>query len=175
MLDSVFTSSVGLYDRYPSIHKYLTVVELYPRIVLVSIASSMVRNCDAPRTPVLILAYAFLPRPMLVALCPFPLRACDALCALVLDDRRFGDATQIAYGFWLYDLCDTYLELIKPVVGDKSDENKEVDIIKDEGGGGWIGVLWMIICSSSLAVHVRNYYFWISTWPRVHGFLHTLA
>lgn len=40
--------------------------------------------------------------------------------------RRFGDVTQAAYSFWLYDLCDTYLELIKPVVGDKSDENKQV-------------------------------------------------
>lgn len=40
---------------------------------------------------------------------------------------RFGDATQVAYSFWLYDLCDTYLELIKPVVGDMSDGNKQVN------------------------------------------------
>lgn len=39
---------------------------------------------------------------------------------------RFGDATQVAYSFWLYDLCDTYLELIKPVVGDLSEGNKKV-------------------------------------------------
>ena len=39
---------------------------------------------------------------------------------------RFGDVTQTAYGFWLYDLCDTYLELIKPIVGDKSEGNKKV-------------------------------------------------
>lgn len=39
---------------------------------------------------------------------------------------RFGDATQVAYSFWLYDLCDTYLELIKPVVGDTSEGNKKV-------------------------------------------------
>lgn len=40
--------------------------------------------------------------------------------------HRFGDATQVAYGFWLYELCDVYLELIKPVVGDMSDGNKKV-------------------------------------------------
>ncbi len=32
----------------------------------------------------------------------------------------------MAYAFWLYDLCDTYLELIKPVVGDMSEGNKKV-------------------------------------------------
>lgn len=42
---------------------------------------------------------------------------------------RFGDATQVAYAFWLYDLCDTYLELIKPVVGDTSEGNKKVKAI----------------------------------------------
>lgn len=39
---------------------------------------------------------------------------------------RFGDVTQTAYSFWLYDLCDNYLELIKPVVGDRSEGNKKV-------------------------------------------------
>ena len=39
---------------------------------------------------------------------------------------RFGDVTQTAYSFWLYDLCDNYLELIKPVVGDTSEGNKKV-------------------------------------------------
>lgn len=34
--------------------------------------------------------------------------------------------TQTAYAFWLYDLCDNYLELIKPVVGNTSEENAKV-------------------------------------------------
>lgn len=34
--------------------------------------------------------------------------------------------TQTAYSFWLYDLCDNYLELIKPVVGDRSPDNAKV-------------------------------------------------
>jgi valyl-tRNA synthetase len=38
---------------------------------------------------------------------------------------RFGDAQQAAYSYWMDDLCDVYLELIKPVVYDKSDENKD--------------------------------------------------
>lgn len=39
---------------------------------------------------------------------------------------RFGDMTQTAYAFWLYDVCDNYLELIKPIVGDTSPENAKV-------------------------------------------------
>ncbi|CAM9956367.1 unnamed protein product, partial [Hapterophycus canaliculatus] len=47
-------------------------------------------------------------------------------CNRCLNEYKFGDATQVAYSFWLYDLCDTYLELIKPVVGDKSEGNAKV-------------------------------------------------
>eukprot|EP00752_Nemacystus_decipiens_P005746 g5199.t1 len=46
-------------------------------------------------------------------------------CNRCLAEYKFGDATQIAYGFWLYELCDVYLELIKPVVSDMSDANKK--------------------------------------------------
>jgi hypothetical protein len=31
----------------------------------------------------------------------------------------FGGLTTCLYSFWLFDLCDHYLELIKPVVNDK--------------------------------------------------------
>lgn len=37
--------------------------------------------------------------------------------------------TQAAYAFWLYDLCDNYLELIKPVVGNTSKENSKVCVV----------------------------------------------
>ncbi|CBN75348.1 Valine--tRNA ligase [Ectocarpus siliculosus] len=48
-----------------------------------------------------------------------------AECNRCLEEYKFGDATQVAYSFWLYDLCDYYLELIKPVVGDTSEGNKK--------------------------------------------------
>jgi len=38
---------------------------------------------------------------------------------------RFGDAQRAIYAFWLDDLCDVYLELIKPVVYDKSEANAD--------------------------------------------------
>jgi len=38
---------------------------------------------------------------------------------------KFGDAQQAAYSFWMDELCDVYLELIKPVVYEKSDSNKD--------------------------------------------------
>ena len=41
-----------------------------------------------------------------------------------LTNYKFGDAQQAAYSFWIDDLCDIYLELVKPVVYDKSDTNR---------------------------------------------------
>jgi valyl-tRNA synthetase len=38
---------------------------------------------------------------------------------------RFGDAQQAVYSLWMDDICAIYLELIKPVVYDKSNENKD--------------------------------------------------
>lgn len=42
-----------------------------------------------------------------------------------LTNYRFGEAQQCMYSLWLDDLCAVYLELIKPVVYDLSEENKD--------------------------------------------------
>jgi len=42
-----------------------------------------------------------------------------------LTEYKFGDAQQTAYSLWLDDLCAIYLELSKPVVYDKGEENKD--------------------------------------------------
>ncbi|CAM9853636.1 unnamed protein product [Ascophyllum nodosum] len=47
-------------------------------------------------------------------------------CNRCLAEYKFGDLTQTAYSFWLYDLCDNYLELIKPVVGNKSEDDDAI-------------------------------------------------
>ena len=41
-----------------------------------------------------------------------------------IESYKFGDAQQAAYKYWMDDLCDVYLELIKPVIKDESEENK---------------------------------------------------
>lgn len=33
---------------------------------------------------------------------------------MALENYQFGDAVQAAYDFWLYQLCDVYLEVVKP-------------------------------------------------------------
>jgi valyl-tRNA synthetase len=38
---------------------------------------------------------------------------------------KFGDAQHASYSFWMDDLCNVYLELIKPVVYDNSEENAD--------------------------------------------------
>ncbi|KAG7394081.1 hypothetical protein PHYBOEH_005841, partial [Phytophthora boehmeriae] len=37
---------------------------------------------------------------------------------------EFGELTNALYNFWLYDLCDVYLELSKPVIGGDDEEAK---------------------------------------------------
>lgn len=47
-------------------------------------------------------------------------------CEAVNDNLRaykFGDAQHSSYSFWMDDLCNVYLELIKPVVYDDSEQN----------------------------------------------------
>lgn len=41
------------------------------------------------------------------------------------DSYKFGDAQQAAYNLWIDDVSSVFIELIKPVLGDKSDENKD--------------------------------------------------
>jgi valyl-tRNA synthetase len=49
--------------------------------------------------------------------------ACENINDL-LSNYRFGDAQQAIYALWMDDICDVYLELIKPVIKDETDENK---------------------------------------------------
>ena len=43
---------------------------------------------------------------------------------LYLEQRNFMNATSTVYNFWLYELCDVYLEICKPVI-DGQDEIKK--------------------------------------------------
>lgn len=52
------------------------------------------------------------------------MNACDNINTF-LNEYKFGDAQQASYSFWIDDLCDVYLELIKPVVYDKSEANAD--------------------------------------------------
>lgn len=46
-------------------------------------------------------------------------------CDFQLSQYGFGALTTALYSFFLYDFCDVYLELVKPVVNDTSPENSE--------------------------------------------------
>jgi len=51
------------------------------------------------------------------------LNECARECGSSMEGYQFAALTTALHAFWLYDLCDVYLELIKPVVGDTSEEN----------------------------------------------------
>jgi valyl-tRNA synthetase len=40
-----------------------------------------------------------------------------------LEEKNFMNATTAIHSFWLYDLCDVFVEAIKPIVDDQSEEN----------------------------------------------------
>lgn len=42
------------------------------------------------------------------------------------ENYEFAAATQAGYGFWLYDLCDNYLECLKPIFASDDNEKKAV-------------------------------------------------
>eukprot|EP01023_Acetabularia_acetabulum_P059804 TRINITY_DN71900_c0_g1_i1.p1 TRINITY_DN71900_c0_g1~~TRINITY_DN71900_c0_g1_i1.p1 ORF type:complete len:275 (-),score=51.49 TRINITY_DN71900_c0_g1_i1:163-987(-) len=46
--------------------------------------------------------------------------------ATQLDIKEFGsNVTQALYSFWLYDLCDYFIELMKPIMWNKKDDDVE--------------------------------------------------
>ncbi|CAM0141728.1 valine--tRNA ligase [Umbelopsis sp. WA50703] len=47
-----------------------------------------------------------------------------------LEDRNFMAATNIIYNFWIYELCDVYIELIKPICDANTDGNEKAAIAK---------------------------------------------
>jgi valyl-tRNA synthetase len=49
----------------------------------------------------------------------------DCTKPVVLKEYLFGPLTTALFNFWLYDFCDVYLELVKPVMNDLSPENAE--------------------------------------------------
>lgn len=88
-----------------------------------------------------------------------------ACCETVNDcftNYKFGDAQQAAYSYWMNDVCDVYLELIKPVVYDKSDENKD---------NRWAAqaALWIAIEAGLRILHPMMPFVTEELWHRLPG------
>ncbi|KAJ2956002.1 hypothetical protein NQZ79_g8104 [Umbelopsis isabellina] len=47
-----------------------------------------------------------------------------------LEERNFMAATNIIYNFWIYELCDVYIELIKPICDANTEGNEKASIAK---------------------------------------------
>jgi valyl-tRNA synthetase len=75
---------------------------------------------------------------------------------------RFGDAQQAAYSLWTDDLCDVYLELIKPVVYDKSEGNKD---------SRWAAqaTLWLALETGLRLLHPMMPFVTEELWQRLPG------
>lgn len=75
---------------------------------------------------------------------------------------KFGDAQQAAYAYWMNDVCDVYLELIKPVVYNKSDENRD---------NRWAAqaTLWVAIEAGLRILHPMMPFVTEELWQRLPG------
>lgn len=75
---------------------------------------------------------------------------------------KFGDAQHAAYSYWMNDLCDVYLELIKPVVYDKSEANADAR---------WAAqaTLWVAIEAGLKILHPMMPFVTEELWHRLPG------
>jgi valyl-tRNA synthetase len=78
------------------------------------------------------------------------------------DAYKFGDAQQASYSLWLNDLCDVYLELIKPIMLDKRDESNDAR---------WAAqaTLWVSIEAGLRLLHPMMPYVTEELWQRLPG------
>lgn len=75
---------------------------------------------------------------------------------------KFGDAQQAAHSLWIEDLCNVYLELIKPVVYDKGEENKD---------SRWAAqsTLWLALETGLRILHPMMPFVTEELWQRLPG------
>jgi valyl-tRNA synthetase len=79
-----------------------------------------------------------------------------------LSNYRFGEAQQCIYSLWLDDLCAVYLELIKPVVYDLSEENKDHRYAAQ-------GTLWVSLEIGLRLLHPMMPFVTEELWQRLPG------
>ena len=75
---------------------------------------------------------------------------------------RFGDAQQAAYSLWMDDLCTVYIELIKPVMKDKEESNKD---------SRWAAqaTLWVALDTGLRLLHPMMPFVTEELWQRLPG------
>jgi valyl-tRNA synthetase len=74
----------------------------------------------------------------------------------------FGDAQHTSYSLWLNDLCDVYLELVKPTMYDTSEENKDAK---------WAAqaTLWITLEAGLRLLHPMMPFVTEELWQRLPG------
>lgn len=75
---------------------------------------------------------------------------------------KFGDAQRAAYQLWTNDMCDVYLELIKPIVQSKDEDNKDAR---------WAAqaTLWVALETQLRGLHPMMPYITEELWQRLPG------
>lgn len=90
------------------------------------------------------------------------LMACSEAVNECFTNYKFGDGQMEAYSYWMNDVCDVFLELIKPVVYDKSEENKD---------NRWAAqaTLWIAIEAGLRILHPMMPFVTEELWQRLPG------
>uniref|UniRef100_A0A7S1FW38 Valine--tRNA ligase, mitochondrial n=1 Tax=Corethron hystrix TaxID=216773 RepID=A0A7S1FW38_9STRA len=86
-------------------------------------------------------------------------------CGAVVDhftNYKFGDAQMASYQLWMDNICDVYLELIKPVVYDKTEDNAARRRAAQ-------GTLWVALETGLRLLHPMMPYVTEELWQRLPG------
>jgi valyl-tRNA synthetase len=89
------------------------------------------------------------------------MKTCESVNSY-LANYKFGDAQQTSYAFWIDDLCDVYLELIKPVVYDLSESNKPARLAAQT-------CLWVCLETGLRLLHPMMPFVTEELWQRLPG------
>ncbi len=89
------------------------------------------------------------------------MKGCEAIDAN-FTGYKFGDAQQAGYQLWLNDMCDVYLELIKPIVQSKDEEMKDAR---------WAAqaTLWVALETQLRGLHPMMPFITEELWQRLPG------
>jgi len=89
------------------------------------------------------------------------MQACSKM-ETFFSEYKFGDAQMASYSYWLDDLCDVYIELIKPVMYDTSEANKETRWASQ-------ATLWIALEAGLRILHPMMPFVTEELWQRLPG------
>ncbi len=82
-----------------------------------------------------------------------------------IESYEFGKLTTAVYSFGLYDLCDNYLELTKPIFSNNKEDAKQIRRRAQEVGWYLLMICGMYTCYYKPMLYMMTYLVWCLLYP----------